>query len=206
MPHRQIPVVPGADYTAKVMCFPTWHLEAVRSRAARLALADRWLDIDISLDAFEEWPHGYPTVVKWALQASTRETGSFLIEKGKRDARAWVVAAGLEPLLAAGGGAGGGRPLVDGRGAVVGSAAAAPRPPAAGGLVDAHGDALGHADGGGGGGGHEGGGGHAAGHKRHREEPARQPAAAAAPAVPGLSGQPRSDDAPLGKQAPRGAG
>lgn len=44
------------------MCFPTWHLEAIRSRAARLALAERYLDIDISLDSFEEWEHGYPTV------------------------------------------------------------------------------------------------------------------------------------------------
>jgi hypothetical protein len=40
-------------------------------------------------------------VVKWAFQASTRETSSFLIEKGRRDARAWVVATGLEPMLAA---------------------------------------------------------------------------------------------------------
>ncbi|KAI8468886.1 MAG: acyl transferase/acyl hydrolase/lysophospholipase [Monoraphidium minutum] len=95
-----IPVVPGCEYTCKVMCFPTFHLEAIRSRAARLALAERYLDIDISLDAFEEWGHGYPTVIKWALQASTRETSSFLIEKGKRDARSWVVATGLDALLA----------------------------------------------------------------------------------------------------------
>jgi len=50
------------------MCFPTWHLEAIRSRtsalpiASALPLADRYLDIDISLDTFEEWEHGYPTV------------------------------------------------------------------------------------------------------------------------------------------------
>ena len=44
------------------MCFPTWHMEAIRSRAARLALAERYLDIDISLDSFEDWEHGYPTV------------------------------------------------------------------------------------------------------------------------------------------------
>jgi hypothetical protein len=44
------------------MCFPTVHLEAIRSRAARLALVERFLDIDISLDSFEEWGHGYPTV------------------------------------------------------------------------------------------------------------------------------------------------
>ena len=39
-------------------------------------------------------------VIKWALQASTRETSSFLIEKGKRDARSWVAATGLGELLA----------------------------------------------------------------------------------------------------------
>jgi hypothetical protein len=37
--------------------------------------------------------------VKWAFQASPRETSSFLVEKGKRDARAWVAATGLADLL-----------------------------------------------------------------------------------------------------------
>lgn len=39
--------------------------------------------------------------MKWALQASTQETASYLIEKGKRDARSWVVATGLDVVLAA---------------------------------------------------------------------------------------------------------
>jgi hypothetical protein len=33
------------------------------------------------------------------LQASPRETSEFLIEKGRRDARAWAVAMGLDALL-----------------------------------------------------------------------------------------------------------
>ena len=37
----------------------------LRSRASRLALAERYLGIDISRDSFEEWPHGYPTVGCW---------------------------------------------------------------------------------------------------------------------------------------------
>jgi hypothetical protein len=59
---KQIPVVPGAEYTAKVMCFPTSHLEALRARAGGHALAERYLGVDVSLDAYEHWPHGLPMV------------------------------------------------------------------------------------------------------------------------------------------------
>ena len=57
------------------MCFPTWHLEAIRSAGPKLALADRYLDIDISLDAFEEWPHSWQTVGRRGSVAGRGATG-----------------------------------------------------------------------------------------------------------------------------------
>jgi len=139
-------------------------------------------------------------VIKWALQASTRETSSFLIEKGKRDARAWVVATGLEPLLAhrqkqhqmRSGGDGEGLILPGGyRGSGVGAeekvgATVAGREEEQqqqqeGGEADNHSQ-----------------------RKRHREEEdsgAEKNAGAAAP-VPGLTGEPRTDTAPLHDKAP----
>ncbi|GBF88990.1 patatin-like phospholipase domain-containing protein [Raphidocelis subcapitata] len=213
-----IPVVPGSDYTCKVMCFPTGHLEAIRSRAGGVIAhpaVDRYLEIDISLDAFESWPHDWPTVIKWALQASTRETGSFLIEKGKRDARAWAVAAGLEPLLAAKAAAAGAGASVaaarawDGGGIVLGhaGAAAATAAAAAAEVSEAFAEA-----------------GERHARKRRREDGEQEgssrgdgadghaPAAAAAAAAarepepvgaaPGLTGQPRSDTNPIHGKPP----
>lgn len=45
-------------------------------------------------------PYDLQQVLKWALQASTRETSDYLIQKGKRDASAWLTATGLADVLA----------------------------------------------------------------------------------------------------------
>lgn len=224
-----IPVVPGVEYTCKVMCFPTYHLEAIRSRAAKLPLADRYLDIDISLDSFEEWPHGWDTVLKWALQASTRETSSFLIEKGKRDARAWVVATGLDALLLPGvpsAAAAWGReaehrePLVLHLGAANGAARPAGRLQGTKELQQAEGHvvlgkrhredgpgpqgAAGGSDGGGEASGSGSGGGDAAPGEARRSPPdgAGGGDGDLVPAIPGLTGQPRTSTDPLHDKTP----
>ena len=174
--------MPGAGYTAKVMCFPTWHLAALRSRAARLALADRYLDIDISLDTFEEWPHGYPAVLRWALQASPRATGEYLVEKGRRDARAWVVATGLDALLA--GGAGTrlrAREAEDHR-----------RPQRAPGDGEDHDVVFGAPSA-------------AASSSSSSAAAAGKDGGGGEPVVPGLTGKPRTDTAPLHREVPAGA-
>jgi hypothetical protein len=44
----------------QVMCFPTWHLDALRSAAGtgkRLKRFRQFLEIDVGLDTFEEWPY-----------------------------------------------------------------------------------------------------------------------------------------------------
>jgi hypothetical protein len=165
-------------------------------------------------------------VLKWALQASPRETSSYLIEKGKRDARSWVVATGLGDILAeraaaearadgAAGGARAGQELVLPQGwrqAADGLAAAA----AAAGAVTAQQQqqqqqqqqpsqvaaarletpqqepevqdngqqpVAGEEH---------------RGHKRRREEEGCEPGVV----VPGLTGQPRTDTAPLADKPP----
>jgi hypothetical protein len=42
------------------MCFPSWHLEALKSATGGSATLKRFrqmLEIDVSLDTFEEWPY-----------------------------------------------------------------------------------------------------------------------------------------------------
>ncbi|KAF8064606.1 HEBP2 [Scenedesmus sp. PABB004] len=99
-----IPSVPEADYTVKVMCFPSSHLSALKAGTRgrrRLRRLHDLLDIDITMDSHEAWPYDLQQIVKWALVASAQETSSLLIEKGKRDAALWLEAMELAPLVAA---------------------------------------------------------------------------------------------------------
>eukprot|EP00879_Flechtneria_rotunda_P000290 GHRR01000380.1.p1 GENE.GHRR01000380.1~~GHRR01000380.1.p1 ORF type:complete len:616 (+),score=201.49 GHRR01000380.1:254-2101(+) len=97
-----IPTVPGADYTVKVMCFPSSHLEKLKATtrgSKRLRPIYKFLETDITMDSFEPWPYNLQQILKWALVASAQETSSLLIEKGKRDAALWVEAMELAPLV-----------------------------------------------------------------------------------------------------------
>eukprot|EP00775_Hariotina_reticulata_P004212 gene4212-4461_t len=75
-----IPTVPEAEYSVK---------RSTRS-SRRLKKLHDLLDIDITMDRFEHWPHDLTQILKWALVASAQETSSLLIDKGKRDATSWA--------------------------------------------------------------------------------------------------------------------
>uniref|UniRef100_A0A383W6G1 Patatin n=1 Tax=Tetradesmus obliquus TaxID=3088 RepID=A0A383W6G1_TETOB len=97
-----IPSVPGAEYTVKVMCFPSSHLAKLKAStrsSRRLKRLHDLLDIDITLDTYENWPYDLQQILKWALVASAQETSSLLIEKGKRDAALWFDDMQLQPLV-----------------------------------------------------------------------------------------------------------
>jgi hypothetical protein len=96
-----MPRPPDSDVAVKVCCFHTKSLLAVRERARRFPFVTEALDIAISPDKFEDWPYDVQQVVKWALQASSEEVSSNLIEKGKRDARKWMQLTGLDAAAAA---------------------------------------------------------------------------------------------------------
>ncbi|WIA18834.1 hypothetical protein OEZ85_003513 [Tetradesmus obliquus] len=97
-----IPSVPEAEYTVKVMCFPSSHLAKLKAStrsSRRLKRLHDLLDIDITLDTYENWPYDLQQILKWALVASAQETSSLLIEKGKRDAALWFEDMQLQPLV-----------------------------------------------------------------------------------------------------------
>ncbi|KAF6257104.1 acyl transferase/acyl hydrolase/lysophospholipase [Scenedesmus sp. NREL 46B-D3] len=97
-----IPSVPKAEYTVKVMCFPSSHLTKLKDTtrsSRRLKRLHDLLDIDITLDTYEAWPYDLQQILKWALVASAQETSSLLIEKGKRDAALWFDDMELQPLV-----------------------------------------------------------------------------------------------------------
>jgi hypothetical protein len=64
--NRYVPVL----HVPQVMCFPSWHLEALKSATGGSASLKRFrqmLEIDVSLDTFEEWPYDAAQVGVWAL-------------------------------------------------------------------------------------------------------------------------------------------
>lgn len=77
-----IPVPPNCQEAVRVACFPSQKLRMFKG-------------IELSPDTFESWPHDMNQMIKWALEPAPEEMLHSLIEKGKRDARAWASASNL---------------------------------------------------------------------------------------------------------------
>lgn len=48
------------------------------------------MDVAVSPDAYEAFSHSYRTVLAWALAPADDHVLDWLIEKGRRDAKAWA--------------------------------------------------------------------------------------------------------------------
>ena len=78
-----IPVVPGT-VGIRVCCFPSKQLSPLYR-------------IGISPDSYdEEWPYTLRQMVGWAFEPADDKFVEYFIEKGKRDAQAWMEHMGLE--------------------------------------------------------------------------------------------------------------
>lgn len=76
-----IPIAPGT-VGIRVCCFPSKQLSPVYR-------------IGISPDTFEPWPYSLPQMVAWAFEPADDTMTQFFIDKGKRDAQAWMESMGL---------------------------------------------------------------------------------------------------------------
>lgn len=84
-----MPVPPGTERAVRVSCFPSQQLRGVRGR------------VGICPDAFEAWPHDLGTMLGWAFEPASDQLLLELVDKGRRDARAW---AAVQALSSASGG------------------------------------------------------------------------------------------------------
>lgn len=118
-----IPIVPGST-GIRVCCFPSKQLTTSLYR------------IDISPDSFEAWPYTMKQMIQWAFEPADEYMIQLLIEKGKKDAIAWMKSMDLEEeacraeqegyqvtaqykiadVSSAGGGGGGEHPIPSGSG------------------------------------------------------------------------------------------
>ena len=77
----------------RVSCFPSKQLSPVYR-------------IGISPDTFDEqWPYSLRQMVQWAFEPADDTFVQFFIEKGRRDAEAWIKKMGLDEEIGASGGA-----------------------------------------------------------------------------------------------------
>ncbi|GLC38910.1 hypothetical protein PLESTM_000795000 [Pleodorina starrii] len=99
---------PPTEYAVKVCCFPVNEvLATVQDRVAQYDRVASLLDVSISPDAFEPWPFDYARMVTWALVPADDDMLRYMINKGRRDARAWAQRMALVPRDAAEGRTGG---------------------------------------------------------------------------------------------------
>ena len=82
--------LPPAQRGVRVSCFPGQQMRAFRG-------------IAISPDTFEAWPHDFSTMLRWAFEPAPDEMLLQLIEKGRRDARAWALQQGIPAAVTSGG-------------------------------------------------------------------------------------------------------
>ncbi|KAG2433513.1 hypothetical protein HYH02_012631 [Chlamydomonas schloesseri] len=95
---------PPTPYSVKVCCFPVNEvLATVQDRVAQYERVAALLDVAISPDASEPWPFSYPQMVSWALVPADDDMLRYMINKGRRDARAWAQRMQLVPEDAAAG-------------------------------------------------------------------------------------------------------
>eukprot|EP00195_Chlamydomonas_chlamydogama_P016101 CAMPEP_0202891716 /NCGR_PEP_ID=MMETSP1392-20130828/1710_1 /ASSEMBLY_ACC=CAM_ASM_000868 /TAXON_ID=225041 /ORGANISM="Chlamydomonas chlamydogama, Strain SAG 11-48b" /LENGTH=529 /DNA_ID=CAMNT_0049575549 /DNA_START=201 /DNA_END=1792 /DNA_ORIENTATION=+ len=82
---------PPTPTAIKVCCFPVNQiLNRVQPTVQNSARLSALLDVSISPDAFEAFPHSYQTMLTWALLPAEPEVLDSLITKGRRDALAWA--------------------------------------------------------------------------------------------------------------------
>lgn len=72
-----LPNTPGVEKPVRVCCFPSKQLRSIS-------------DIDISPDSFEDWPMSLNQMLPWAFEPAPDEQLMMLMDKGKKDARAWA--------------------------------------------------------------------------------------------------------------------
>ncbi|PNW85631.1 hypothetical protein CHLRE_03g195500v5 [Chlamydomonas reinhardtii] len=95
---------PPTPHAVKVCCFPVNEvLATVQDRVAQYERVAALLDVAISPDASEPWPFSYPQMVSWALVPADDDMLRYMINKGRRDARAWAQRMELVPQDAAAG-------------------------------------------------------------------------------------------------------
>ncbi|EFJ41728.1 hypothetical protein VOLCADRAFT_98256 [Volvox carteri f. nagariensis] len=95
---------PPTDHAVKVCCFPVNEvLATVQDRVAQYDRVASLLDVSISPDAYEPWPFNYAKMVTWALVPADDDMLRYMINKGRRDARAWAQCMLLVPQDAAAG-------------------------------------------------------------------------------------------------------
>ncbi|GIL86898.1 hypothetical protein Vretimale_15562 [Volvox reticuliferus] len=93
---------PPTEYAVKVCCFPVNEvLATVQDRVAQYERVASLLDVSISPDAYEPWPFNYAKMVTWALVPADDDMLRYMINKGRRDARAWAQRMLLVPQDAA---------------------------------------------------------------------------------------------------------
>ncbi|GIL51483.1 hypothetical protein Vafri_7461 [Volvox africanus] len=93
---------PPTEYAVKVCCFPVNEvLATVQDRVAQYERVASLLDVSISPDAYESWPFNYAKMVTWALVPADDDMLRYMINKGRRDARAWAQRMQLVPHDAA---------------------------------------------------------------------------------------------------------
>ncbi|KXZ44254.1 hypothetical protein GPECTOR_70g485 [Gonium pectorale] len=99
---------PPTEYAVKVCCFPVSEvLATVQDRVAQYDRVASLLDVSISPDAYEPWPFNYAQMVTWALVPADDDMLRYMINKGRKDGRAWAQRMQLVPGDAAAGRSGG---------------------------------------------------------------------------------------------------
>ncbi|KAG2498150.1 hypothetical protein HYH03_003908 [Edaphochlamys debaryana] len=99
---------PPTEYAVKVCCFPVNEvLATVQDRVSQYERVASLLDVAISPDAYEPWPFNYPQMVTWALVPADDDMLRYMVNKGRKDGRAWAQRMQLVPEDAAAGRSGG---------------------------------------------------------------------------------------------------